>query len=158
MKQVNQFHKKNILKKQKCLYKIKYMAGHTQGSDFKTVKDIYKEFLELYKQFGNVNPDKQTIITLIPSLIHFIEKNYNHLNGMSKQRIAIDILELLVNDHVDDEVIKQFLLSFIQSDACKALIASIVLIGHDTKTFIHKQVKSVGFCCKGKKKQKKTKK
>jgi hypothetical protein len=130
------------------------MTGHTKGEDFKTVKDIYKEFLQLYQKNGNITPDKNSIIALIPSLIYFIETNYKHLNGMGKERICLDVLDLLVNEFVEDEVIKQFLLDFVHSDICKGLIASIVLLGHDTSTFIHKQVNKVGFCCKNKKTKK----
>lgn len=140
-KDVADLRNKENLRKQLQLMSI---ASNTQPKNapiFKTPEMIAEEFKEIYIKSKNIELNLNAIIALIPSIIFFIEKMHNTLKGPEKQQLALNIIKYLYVKEIENEEDRKTLERLLNDENLKMMINSIVYIGHDLTTFVHKQVK-----------------
>jgi len=139
--------RKEYIRKQQRLMSIINGNGNVQDKpQFKTPEMIAEEFRTIYIESQNIQLSLNSIIGLIPSIIHFVEKMYKILNGQQKENLVLNIIKYLYVKEIENEDDRKILEKLLEDENLKMMIKNIVYIGHDTMTFIKKKIPKTGRC------------
>lgn len=90
---------------------------------------IYCQSKRLLRYENRSIESKTDLIMVVPEIILLIEQLYKTMEGKSKQLICLAVLEMLINNLVENEEVKESLHEFIRSDV-PDIINSMVHLGN----------------------------
>ncbi len=86
------------------------------GELSRSMNVIYGRSMQLIRNENMSFQNKSDLLRALPEVILLIEQLFKHFEGKNKKMICMSVLEMLINNLVEDEQIKESLHEFLRSD------------------------------------------